>query len=582
MYPIFPHEKRNWKSLLTKRNQVLTCLAAAVVLLSHFCGLQARIQTKTKEEIYNASSSTVNAIFLCLVIWAVSSLRAAYPQFTIPFLLATIFSMVGITFGPTLLAEHDSLVLVKQLLVSYLTGYALSTAVSFFWFPLTSRTVFLAGSKEFLGICETLLREERCFFGALMCKKGDQANKKKLLLTQFAKLKRLAMTMLSAMAKMREELGYARQEVALGVYSGEDLAGLLRCCEGLMIPILGLSKLEAFTGRSCDGTMDYAQKRMVKENFRVFEQALRGLSTMRRKMTVLAETNKLRRRDTSVDTLEKAGGTTIASEMAAKEVDLFVPDPCCSPRDAEFDEEIFAKPRGSNPEAQQAIQQQLYIQCLLDSTSQACVELADFSDHVLAVRTVRGSHLILPSMKSWSPSSPPLSSTLDPEHLPPATSSQKLGDTSRKLLSSLSSDASKFGLRVLFATMSIGVIAFLRPTQHFFIRYRLVWAMVMIPISMSPTSGTAIYGFIGRALGVAAAMVLTYVNWYVVDGKPAGVIVVFGLFMMGYYWLLMKWPRFVVLFVLAAVNHVLIIGEPISFPPQSSNKANYADGGDRI
>jgi len=35
---------------------------------------------------------------------------------------------------------------------------------------------------------------------------------------------------------------------------------------------------------------------------------------------------------------------------------------------------------------------------------------------------------------------------------------------------------------------------------------------------------------------------------------------VFGVCMMGYYWLLIRWPRFVVLFVLAAVNHVLIVG----------------------
>jgi hypothetical protein len=78
---------------------------------------------------------------------------------------------------------------------------------------------------------------------------------------------------------------------------------------------------------------------------------------------------------------------------------------------------------------------------------------------------------------------------------------------------------------------------------------------------MTPISGTAIYGFAGRAFGTTLAMIMAYVNWYIVDGRPAGVIIFFLISMMLYYHFLSKFPRFLVIFILAAVNHVLIIGE---------------------
>jgi hypothetical protein len=98
---------------------------------------------------------------------------------------------------------------------------------------------------------------------------------------------------------------------------------------------------------------------------------------------------------------------------------------------------------------------------------------------------------------------------------------------------------------------------------------------------MTPTSGNAIYGFAGRAFGTAFAMVMAYVNWYIVDGKPAGVIVFFFISMMVYYHFLLRFPRFLVVFILAAVNHVLIIGKSFFTIVRHGNKYmltyNYQD-----
>lgn len=54
--------------------------------------------------------------------------------------------------------------------------------------------------------------------------------------------------------------------------------------------------------------------------------------------------------------------------------------------------------------------------------------------------------------------------------------------------------------------------------------------MVIIAIGMTPTSGSATFGFIGRILGTTLAMINSYINWYIVDGHRAGVIVFLYIF----------------------------------------------------
>lgn len=73
----------------------------------------------------------------------------------------------------------------------------------------------------------------------------------------------------------------------------------------------------------------------------------------------------------------------------------------------------------------------------------------------------------------------------DPEHLPATNFWQHLGNGLREFSNFFGSPASVFGLRVAFATMTVGIMAFLESTQQFFIRQRLVWAMIIIAIGMT-------------------------------------------------------------------------------------------------
>jgi Putative ER transporter, 6TM, N-terminal/Fusaric acid resistance protein-like len=148
----------------------------------------------------------------------------------------------------------------------------------------------------------------------------------------------------------------------------------------------------------------------------------------------------------------------------------------------------------------------------------------------------------------------------DLEHLPPKNRWERFGNRLRMIPKFLDSSQAKFGLRVVFALMSIGIIAFLRETQKFFIEQRLFWALFMISIAMNPTSGNATFGYICRILGTFCATVFSFISWYIVDGRTAGVIIFTSLFMMVYFYVFVKFPHVTVASIVAPVSHVLITG----------------------
>jgi hypothetical protein len=79
-------------------------------------------------------------------------------------------------------------------------------------------------------------------------------------------------------------------------------------------------------------------------------------------------------------------------------------------------------------------------------------------------------------------------------------------------------------------------------------------------IGMSMTSGQSIFGFIGRVVGTAIAMVLSIVIWYIVDQKTPGIIVMLWFFIFLEMYFFIKFPRFLPIFLVAIVTQILIIG----------------------
>lgn len=128
----------------------------------------------------------------------------------------------------------------------------------------------------------------------------------------------------------------------------------------------------------------------------------------------------------------------------------------------------------------------------------------------------------------------------DPEHLPPENILQSVGEWMRVIPSFLRSSRSLYGFRVACAATSIGVIAYIEPSHAFFVRQRLVWAMVMQTISMGPTAGQTVLNFTLRSSGTLIGMIGAMVVWYIAVGHIAGVIVLFFIWTTGIWWIPLK------------------------------------------
>ncbi|KAK4955886.1 hypothetical protein LTR10_006825 [Elasticomyces elasticus] len=166
----------------------------------------------------------------------------------------------------------------------------------------------------------------------------------------------------------------------------------------------------------------------------------------------------------------------------------------------------------------------------------------------------------------------------DPEHLPPHNTRERVGEIIRRLPNFFRSDASAFGFRVVCATMTIAIICYLEASQAWFLKQRLLWAMIMVAISMSRTAGQSTFNFALRIIGTLIAMASTtvcyyltiadprlfqigaYAIWYIVDGHVAGVIVFLWLWMFVAFYFVLKYPKLVIVALLSLVTAVLIIG----------------------
>ncbi|OQU98700.1 hypothetical protein CLAIMM_04444 [Cladophialophora immunda] len=230
----------------------------------------------------------------------------------------------------------------------------------------------------------------------------------------------------------------------------------------------------------------------------------------------------------------------------------------------------------------------LYIEFLTWSTAKGVLDLVVFADVKSEEALKRGSKLILPGkrrMKKWirsmwiskdSIADPTITGRegtrtivhlgeayrkrKDPEHLPAASYLEIIGDHIRSTSHFFASEESAFGFRAVCVVMTVAIIAFLRDTQDWFLQQRGLWALILVAISLAPTTGASVIGFLGRVVGTIAACCSSITLWYIADGKAGGVIpVLFIVEFLGFY-TIFKFPQFSVGAILFNVTNLLIVG----------------------
>ncbi|KAJ2992351.1 hypothetical protein NUW58_g2195 [Xylaria curta] len=230
----------------------------------------------------------------------------------------------------------------------------------------------------------------------------------------------------------------------------------------------------------------------------------------------------------------------------------------------------------------------LYIETLMEAAGEGVLRIVQFADLKVADGAMSHKRLIIPKpkvLRKWVMSvfsdedkgqennadmmdsgmsiiylGDSFAQKKDPEHLPPTSSWQRTGNGLRAISKFFSSEESAFGFRCACATLTVGIIAFLEKTHVFFQEQRLVWAMIIIAIGMTQTSGESIFGFFCRILGTFVAAVSTLITWYIVDEKVPGIFVFLFLFQAISIYFLLKFPQFIPATLLCMVTQVLIIG----------------------
>ena len=231
------------------------CLGACFALLTMYSSVKARehTQSKTNPQSYNSSASAVSGIWLFFQIWLVHTFRAKYPQFQFPVIIYAIFANVASVYAPQMLSMASSIALVQRMLRTFLTGLAISTAVSMFILPMTSRKVvfkqmggYIGGLRSALGAhaeyFETLEKDDMFGRADTYDDSREKMGKTGKVYSPEAERIRGAIRQITELhAKLHGDLSFAKREFALGKLGPDDLQLIFRHLRQIMIPVVGLS-----------------------------------------------------------------------------------------------------------------------------------------------------------------------------------------------------------------------------------------------------------------------------------------------------------------------------------------------------
>lgn len=267
--PILPRAKFIQSILVSC---LFTCLGAAVALLQIRCAVSARQgttpATASRAEIvgssgsrqaveYNASASTVAAVFLFATIYVSNLIRAKRPQLQLPVIQYSIFTIIASAYCPTFPDMEAGKSFVKRLLEVFFTGFGIGTGVCLFIVPMTSRAVV---AKQFSGVFG-LMKASINAHGAYMRSISKYHQDKLILVSSESgvkdeKKKRNEAEELSQEAKTMKqtfhdlgdlygkvllEVDFAKREVAFGKLQPHDFSHLSLLTRDVFLSIFGLS-----------------------------------------------------------------------------------------------------------------------------------------------------------------------------------------------------------------------------------------------------------------------------------------------------------------------------------------------------
>jgi hypothetical protein len=246
-------------------NIIGICVGSAVALLGIWSGIKAREHTTgPTPTAYNSSQAAVCAIWLFANIWFVNVLRAKMPALQFPVIMYSIFTNVAFTYGPLFQTIAQGEALVKQLLEGFLTAFAISTGVSLFIIPVSSRTVVFKEMTGYVAAIRGGLKAQSAYlqsleksdmFGESAATKseekgGNSSNTKSKKVSTGAGSSPEAQALKGSIAglaglhgKLHGDLEFGKREFAYGKLEPHDLDKLFSLFQMILIPMIGMSTI---------------------------------------------------------------------------------------------------------------------------------------------------------------------------------------------------------------------------------------------------------------------------------------------------------------------------------------------------
>ncbi|EXJ84277.1 hypothetical protein A1O3_04944 [Capronia epimyces CBS 606.96] len=622
------------------------CLAAAMALLSIQCAVAARQGAQPTQ--YSAAANVTACVWLFFNLYVANAVRALRPQLFLVSIQYLIFIIVASTYAATFPNMAAGMKFVNTLLKTFLTGYALSTGVSLFLLPISSRKISYKLMTGVLNLMKECLNTQAAYVHAIATSQegndGCQDEHDKLRPAWDKPEAEVSMKQAEDAAKMMKsklqqasqlfgqlkiEIGFAKKEIGWGKLRAGDFTKIWGLLQSIFLPITGLSTfvdiLESVKNQKAQGTdlisnvdMVEAIRRLEADEWREIIVLSRGSFQNVRASLIdglahICYVLELRPRPkaTSKDPEMMAGappapGDPKFGEHLEAQIKLFevrrqdTMRRWCEKKKinvpAKFWDDPMAQYNFTDSDSlddtvrQKHNHQQLYLMLYLDyllySICLSVLNMVHFADSKVQDGTMKKNRLIFPGwrrirklmqsgfMQADSDQGVPdgeatgiiislgasLSKKKDPEHLPPTTWYQRATGHLNLVPKFLGSPESAFGFRVAVASISVAIIGFIHQTSHFYLAQRGIWAVIMVAISMGPTAGVGVSGFIGRVLGTAVATAVSIAIWYMSDQKPAAIIPLSYVYFVCCYYIVFKKPKHIITAVISAVTVILIVG----------------------
>ncbi|KAK6385065.1 hypothetical protein LTS17_002628 [Exophiala oligosperma] len=632
------------------------CLGAAIALLTIRCTISAR-ESKSRASRQGTSgsqetlsfSSAANATavaWLFFNLWLANTLRAARPQLMVVCIQYTIFSVIASTYAPSFPTMAVGMAFVKRLIKTFLTGFALSTGVSIFIIPVSSRKICrkqMAGVLNLLKACinihNSYLQQITNYQQEVTLANGENGVAKQTAdsaafaqqaQATSAKLKTTLQETSKLFGMLKIEIGFAKKEIGFGKLRAEDFAMIWARLQQIFLPVAGLSTFadilqsvrrhkEEGEDLIEDASLVDAIHRLEADEWhevvamsrgpfsRVKESLSDGIAHVQYVLELAPRPKIPKTHDPEKNADAPPGpGDPNFTEHLKAEIKLFEEHRegtmrrWCEKKGidvpAKFWEDPSAQYNFKNANSldetirskhnHQQLYLILYLEYLLYSVCLSILDLAVFADSKVQDGTMSKKRLIFPGWRrikklyqhmfmqeDSEPALPDgeatgiiiypgesLSGRKDPEHLPPTNLYQHITNHLRVIPRFLGSDASSYGFRAAVASISLAILGYLRPTHNFYLQQRGIWAVIMVAISMGPTAGAGVQGFLLRIAGTVIAMVVSIAIWYMGDQKPAAIIPLLYLaFVCGFYVVLKK-PKYLITGIISIVTLVLIVG----------------------